>query len=340
MRRGIAGCVVVVVVLVLGVGAVVLLKTRMGGPSDFSGAGGPPVTVQVHPGDTATVIGGTLHDAGVVASVDAFVQAAIHDAASVNVQPGYYTLPTKVSGADALAALLDPASRVQNTVTVPEGLRVDQVVDLLVTGTGVAKSAFDQVLRHPTALRLPAYADGDAEGFLFPATYDFPPDATATTILRTMVSRFDQAAAEIHLVPRAVQVGISPRQAVVVASIVQAEVSVDDFGKAARVIYNRLNQGIALQMDSTVNYVLKSHDLTLTNSQIGVDSPYNTYKYTGLPPGPINSPGQAALEAALAPATGDWLYFIAASPGSTQTRFTASYSQFLQWKADYYAQSP
>ncbi len=340
MRRWFAGCAVIVVVLALGVGGVVFLKDKVGGPADYSGGGGPAVTVQVHPGDTATVIGSTLHQAGVVASVAAFVQAAMHDQNSVNVQPGYYSLPTQISASDALTALLDPASRVQNTVTIPEGLRVDQIVDLLVAGTGVTKQQFDQVLAHPQSLRLPAYASGDPEGFLFPATYDFPPDATAVTILRTMVRRFDQAAADIRLVPRAVAVGLTPRQAVTVASIVQAEVTVADFGKAARVIYNRLNQGIKLQMDSTVNFALKSHDLTLTNEQIGIDSPYNTYKYAGLPPGPINSPGQAALEAALSPATGDWLYFIAVAPGSTQTRFTSSYSQFLQWKSEYYAQSP
>jgi UPF0755 protein len=340
MRRGLSGCLVVVVVLVLGVGGVLFLRDRFAGPADYRGAGGPAVTVQVHPGDTATQIGGTLHDAGVVASVAAFVQAAMDNSDSVGIQPGYYSLPTKISGSDAVTSLLDPASKVQNTVTIPEGLRLDQTVTLLVKGTGVSQAQFDHVLAHPVGLGLPPYAGNSAEGFLFPATYDFPPDATAQQILHTMVARFDQAATEIRLVPNAVKVNLSPRDAVIVASIVQAEVAEADFGKAARVIYNRLNQGIKLQMDSTVNFALKSSDLTLTNEQIGIDSPYNTYKYAGLPPGPINSPGQAALEAALAPATGDWLYFIAEAPGSTTTRFTSSYQQFLQWKAEFYAQSP
>jgi UPF0755 protein len=340
MRRGLSGCMVLVVVLVLGVGGVLFLRDRFAGPADYSGSGGAAVTVQVHPGDTATQIGGTLHDAGVVASVAAFVHAATDNADSVGIQPGYYSVPTQISGADAVTTLLDPASKVQNTVTIPEGLRVDQTVDLLVKGTGVSQTQFDQVIAQPRGLGLPPYARNSVEGFLFPATYDFPPDATATDILKTMVQRFDQAAAEVRLVPRAVSVNLSPRDAVIVASIVQAEVAEPDFAKAARVIYNRLNQGVKLQMDSTVNFALKSSDLTLTNAQIGIDSPYNTYKYTGLPPGPINSPGQAALEAALAPATGDWLYFIAEAPGSTATRFTSSYQQFLQWKDQFYAQSP
>jgi UPF0755 protein len=340
MRRGLSGCLVLVVVLVLGVGGVLFVRDRFGGPADFRGTGGAPVTVQVHPGDSATAIGTTLHDAGVVASAAAFVQAAVDNPDSVGIQPGYYSLPTQISGAAAVAALLDPASKVQNTVTIPEGLRVDQTVALLVKGTGVSQEQFDQVIAHPRGLGLPPYARNSVEGFLFPATYDFPPDATATDILTTMVQRFDQAAAETRLVPGAVSVNLSPRAAVIVASIVQAEVAQEDFAKAARVIYNRLNQGMKLQMDSTVNFALKSSDLTLTSEQIGIDSPYNTYKYAGLPPGPINSPGQAALEAALSPAAGDWLYFIAEAPGSTSTRFTSSYDQFLQWKNEFYAQSP
>lgn len=105
-------------------------------------------------------------------------------------------------------------------------------------------------------------------------------------------------------------------------------------------IYNRLNQNMALQLDSTVNYALDSDDLTLDNDQLGVDSPYNTYANTGLPPGPINSPGEAAMEAALNPPAGDWVYFIAVEPGSDSTRFTADYDQFLAWKDEFYAAVP
>jgi UPF0755 protein len=339
-RRLTTTLVVALLLLVAVVAGGLVVRQHFAGPADFSTSPGDPVTVQVHPGDTATDIGRTLNGVGVVASTEAFAQAATANPDSVGIQPGFYRLPTHLAGADAVLALLDPATRVENTVVVPEGLRVDQTVALLAQGTGLPVADFTKALADPTRLHLPAYADGDPEGFLFPATYSFPPDATATSIMRTMVRRFDQMAADTDLVVAAAQVGLTPREAITTASIVQAEVVESDFGKAARVIANRLAQGIPLEMDSTVNYALKSSDLTLTNAQIGVDSPYNTYLHAGLPPGPINSPGQAAVEAVLAPPPGDWLYFIAVSPGSTQTRFTSSYSQFLRWKAEFYAQGP
>ena len=134
--------------------------------------------------------------------------------------------------------------------------------------------------------------------------------------------------------------GYTPREALTVASLVQAEVAVRDFGKASRVVRNRLDQGMTLGFDSTINYALGSDDLTLLDEQLQVDSPYNTYVNAGLPPGPINSPGEAAMEAAINAPDGDWLYFVAAAPGSDKTRFTASYEEFLVFKDEFYAQVP
>ncbi len=124
------------------------------------------------------------------------------------------------------------------------------------------------------------------------------------------------------------------------ASLVQAEGQPADFAKVSRVIYNRLDQGMKLQLDATVNYALGRSTLKLTNQDITVDSPYNTYKVTGLPPTPINSPGEQALEAALAPAAGDWLYYVTVNPTTGETKFTSSYSEFLKFKAEFQANNP
>ena len=343
-RSGRAGWVLaalaVVIVGSLVVGVLVLGNLLGGGSPDYAGPGSGEVVVEVVSGDTATDIGATLVAADVVASSGAFVDAAAADDRSLGIQPGFYRLSRQMSGAGALALLLDPASRVENVVAVPEGLRVDQVVARLSKGTGLPRREFLAVLDRPGPLRLPAYAQGSAEGYLFPATYTFPPDITAAEALRAMVDRFREAARAVDLVARAAEAGHSPHDVVTIASLVQAEVAEADFGTAARVVENRLAAGMPLQFDSTVNYVLRSSDLTLTNDQLGVDSPYNTYLYPGLPPGPMNSPGEAALEAALAPPAGDWLYFVAVAPGSDETRFTASYEEFLQFKDDFYAQVP
>lgn len=120
----------------------------------------------------------------------------------------------------------------------------------------------------------------------------------------------------------------------------QAEVAVRDFGKASRVIRNRLDQGMTLGFDSTINYALGTDDLTLADEQLHVASPYNTYVNPGLPPGPINSPGEDAMRAAVNPPEGTWLYFVAAAPGSDKTRFTDSYQEFLTFKDEFYNQVP
>ncbi len=343
VRKGRVVALLLIVALVLGLGGfavIAALQKLTGGPADFAGAGTGSVTIEVHDGDTASDIATTLYDTGVVASEAAFVDAAVNDDRSLGIQPGFYQLRKNMSGKQALELILDPASRVQTTVTVPEGLRLDQTVDRLVAETDLPRTDFTTVLGHPEQLGLPSYAEGNPEGYLFPATYTFDPNESAKGILKTMVDRFKTAASDLHLVARSGDAGLTPGEVVTVGSLVQAEVSEADFGKASRVIVNRLAAGMPLQFDSTVNYALNSDDLTLTNDQLGVDSPYNTYQNTGLPPGPINSPGEAAMEAALAPPAGDWLYFVALKPGSNVTRFTADYNEFLQFKNDFYAAVP
>ncbi len=344
-RAGRAKLVVLLVVL-LGVMALAcwavlwFIGQSSDSPTDFPGPGVGEVTVEVAAGDTAADIAKTLTEANVVASTTAFVDAAVADDRSLGIQPGFYQLKHEMSAEQALALLLDPASRVETEVVIPEGLRVDQIVDRLVDATELPRSDFEALLANPKTIGLPAFAQGNPEGFLFPATYTFGPQPTAKEVLTAMVDRFDVAAHELHLKQRAPLVGLTPYEAVVVGSLVQAEVAVRDFGKAARVVFNRLELDMPLGFDSTVNFALHSDDLTLTDDQLAVDSPYNTYDNVGLPPGPINSPGEAALEAALDPPPGDWLYFVAVAPGSDETRFTSSYDEFLQFKRDFYAQAP
>lgn len=337
-RRAVVLLAVLALVLLVVVAAgVVFARQRFAGPADFSGPGTGSVRVEVSAGETASQIAQALTHAGVVASAQAFIDAAVADERSQSIQPGTYELRRGMSGQAAVGLLLNPDARVSLDVTIPEGLRIDEILDLLVQATGLPRDDFVRALKQPDRLKLPAYARGDPEGFLFPATYRFDPGTSAAAMLAEMVSTFRLTAADLNVQGRARAVSLDPRQVVTVASIVQEEVAERDFAKAARVIYNRLATGTPLQMDSTVNYALGTSDLTLKTDQLQVDSPYNTYLNVGLPPGPIGSPGRAALEAALAPAEGNWTYFIAVAPGSDRTRFTADYDQFLQWKDEFYA---
>src|SRR5262249_29410893 len=184
------------------------------------------------------------------------------------------------------------------------------------------------------AIGLPAWAHGNAEGFLFPAKYDIDPGSDATRVLAAMVHRFDQAVSDTGLTERAKAVRLTPYQVLIVASIVQAEGRTKDFPKIARSILNRLDKGMRLQLNSTVNYVLKNNKTNLSTADIAVQSPYNTYLVNGLPPGPIDSPGEDAINAVLAPAAGPWLYWVTVDPATGETKFTASYAEFLQFKAE------
>ncbi|MEU5542651.1 endolytic transglycosylase MltG [Streptomyces sioyaensis] len=207
----------------------------------------------------------------------------------------------------------------ERSLTVPEGQRAGQIY-----------AAADKALKLPagstakaakrTHLELPDDAQGDPEGYLYPATYPVSSDTTPASLLSYMATTAGR-----HLADD----GISSYRTVVIASIVQAEADRPaDMGKVARVITNRLAHHMPLQMDSTLNYALHRSTLRTSHADTRLHSPYNTYRNQGLPPTPIDSPGADALKAAGAPPAGDWLYFVTVTPGDT--RFTADYQKHLR----------
>lgn len=318
-RRLVALAVAIVLVFGLGYAVVELVSTQ----TDYPGPGTGSVRVQITPGMSVRAMGRELEKAGVVRTEGAFVRAAKLQPRATSIQPGFYELRLKMKARDAIAALLDPKSRVLSRVTVREGWRVSEVVPFIAKRGDLPRAELDAAIKDAPALGLPAYAKGNVEGFLFPATYDIEPDDTGREVIARMLARFRQGAAKVRLEERAAAVNISPYQAVIVASIVEAEARrPEDFGKVARVIYNRLNAGTRLQMDSTVHFATGSNGSVFTTSgERASTSPYNTYRYTGLPPGPINSPGERALEAALAPTPGDWIFFVSVNLDTGENRF-------------------
>lgn len=320
-----------VVVAGLAIGAVVAgqsLLTRasdalLSGPADYPGPGpGTTAVVIVEPGDSATDIGVTLADNEVVASVEAFTEAASRDAAATGIQPGTYEMPQQIPAEQALALLADPTNRVLDAVLVREGLRVADTLAAYEEQAGMDIAALEAAVGDPAAIGLPPEADGAAEGFLFPATYEVQPSTTEVDALAAMTAKYAEVAAELGLADGGAALGLTPREAVTVASIIQAEARLpEDFPRIARVIYNRLQADQPLQMDSTVAYANGVSTVFTTDEQREVDSPYNTYLNPGLPPGPINSPGEQALQAALNPADGPWLYFVTVNLDTGETRY-------------------
>ena len=311
--------------------------SRLSGAPDFPGPGSGSVQVQIEAGETLAQIGNNLKALGVVASVDGFIEAANDNPDSSTIAPGAYNLLLEMKSSDAILALLDPANRVVTKVVIPEGKRVTWTIETLATETGIPLADFEAAIAKADSLGLPSYAGGNPEGFLFPATYEFPPGTTADQMISAMIERFNAEAKAIDLEARAAQMGRTAYEIVIVASLLEVEGHPRDFEKVARVVYNRLLEPMPLQFDSSVNYGLGKTDVILTTELLNVDTPYNVYLRPGLPPTPIDSPGAQALEAALNPAAGDWLYFITVDLNTQETKFTRSYSEFLIWKDEFLA---
>jgi UPF0755 protein len=334
-RTAITVSLVVLLVFVAAGGAVGyrLLRTYVI-PPDFSGQGTGTLLVQVADGQSAHDVAQTLARLGVVASPRAFIKAVEADP-QAQIDPGTYRLHRQMKASLALQLLLSPAARVQARVAIPEGWRVSQITAALGSRSGIALSNYRAAEANPGSLGLPSYARDHLEGYLFPATYNVQPKMTAAQVLRAMVQQFNQQAAQLGVTSGAKRLNLTPDQLVTVASLVQAEGGrASDFPKISRVIYNRLATGMQLDLDSTVMYALHTYGIVATDQQVAdTISPYNTYRHNGLPPGPICNPGSEAIQAALHPASGNWIYFVTVDPKHGITRFTASAAQFQQLRA-------
>jgi UPF0755 protein len=308
------------------------LLTRLGPsaapdfPTNTTLSGAAEVVIDIPAGSAGSAIAKLLFDNGVVKSSEAFFRVAVGDKRSEKIAPGNHRLTKEISAQQALEQLLDP-ERIPNLVRVYEGNWKSEIAKALVTygfsasdvSSGLAKAELPEGFR-------------EIEGLLFPAQYSFPESTTALEAVQAMVDRFTQEPAVKELLLGTQRFNSS--ELLTIASIIQAEGETKDFAKVSRVIYNRLSIGMPLQMDSTVHFVQKLRgQIFLSSRSTLINSPYNTYKKYGLPPGPICSPGADAITAALEPAAGDWLYFITVAP--EDTRFTKSIDEFNSWKAIY-----
>ena len=335
------GAVVVILAALILFGALgtgyVFVKRIIGQPTptDYPGPGTGSVTLTIDPGSSLRDIGGVLVNKNVVLTRKAFVDAAGANPAAHTIAAGTYVLMREMKAADAVAYMVGKAHRLIVHVVVPEGFEVDQVLQALANTNTMTKADLQLAAGNIAALKLPPYSTQHLEGFLYPATYDFEPGTTAQQALAAMVARFQQAASPpptgVGLEAGAAALKMTPYEVLIVASIVEREGKTrDDYGKIARVIYNRLAKDMPLQMDSTLQYKRGTRKAGLTLKDIAVPGPYNDYLNKGLPPTPIANPGSASLEAALAPLDGDWLYFVAFKDGTT--KFTNTYKDFVKLK--------
>jgi UPF0755 protein len=323
-RRILALLVVVAVLVGVVMGGLWVKDKLFTSVEDYSGEGSGSVVVTIPTGADGQQIANILAKADVVKSAEAFYQLALSDSRYQAVQAGSFNLRKKMSADAALGALTDKDNSAIARVTIPEGARVGQIVELIAKSTEITQKALLAALDKPETLGLPEVANLNPEGYLFPATYEVEPGTTATQLLKQMVAKTLATSKSLDLDTRAEALGLTGEQILTVASILEYEAKADkDYAKVARVLYNRLDKGMALQLDSTVSYVSKRKGDVFTTPEERADpSEYNTYQNTGLPPGPIGSPGEKTIEAALNPAEGSWLFFVAVNLETGETVFS------------------
>ena len=284
------------------------------------------VVISISSGQSGSSIAHVLAESGVVKSYESFFRVAVADQRSASIAPGSHRVSLQLCAQDALDQLLD-SSRITNLLAINEGEWITEI-KVKMEKIGFSRKEIDHSFR---GVSLPnGYTS--LEGLLFPAQYSFDSSTALSSIIGSIMERSIQ---EINKAGIGQSLdGFSPQELLIIASLVQAEGDLKDYPKISQVVRNRLKVGMPLQFDSTVHYIKGSRGSVFLSTQSTlIKSPYNTYRRYGLPPGPINNPGSAAMAAAARPTPGDWLFFITVSPGDT--RFTSKIEEFNGWKVLY-----
>ena len=338
------GCLAVIVaatVLILG-GYLVWDKANtfianLNEPVDYPGPGSAKITVDIPSGASLDEIGGILVSKDVIKSSKAWNTAIRSEERATSVQSGRYLMKTQMRAIDALRLLINPGgSKIRLSFTVPEGLRLTAQVDVLAKETKIKKASYVAALGKPKSLGLPKYAKNRPEGFFFPDTYELTAESTAASTLEQMVTQYKAVTKDIGFESSAKKLGYSPYEVLTVASIIEREVNREEYrAKVARVLYNRLDKGRKLELDSTVIYAGKLTTNTTTPKARKIKSKYNTYRYKGLPPGPIAAPGRAAMQAAANPEKGKWMYFVTVNFDTGETKFATTEAEFNKIRQEF-----
>lgn len=274
---------------------------------------GQPVQVEIPVGASASEIAEILAQAGVISSQDAFLLAVRTSGSEADLKAGRYELTTGMSEGEAIAIMKQGPQVATLKVIIPEGLRVVEILDRLAEAFERPREDFEKPLLEGQVTSEVVEFSGDVkladwEGLLFPATYDFFEDASPATVLQLLSDTTQRRLVLVDWAPIE-DAGFTVYEGIVIASLIESEVRVGEERQlVSSVIYNRLDQGMMLEIDTTVLYALSTRKISEFDRD--VDSPYNTYQVEGLPPTPIGAPGLASLQAAAAPAITDFLFYV------------------------------
>ncbi len=281
----------------------------------------PHLLIDIPPGTLFTQVSRILHQNHLIGPEWFFTLLGRVQRVDRNIIPGEYELHAGMRPTELLAKLVK-GEVYQHAITIPEGYNIIQIADVLDEKNLARKEEILQLTRDQVFIRSLNIQAATLEGYLFPDTYLFSRYTPPESIIRTFVKRFHEMVIP-DLKDRAMRVGMTIQEVLTLASVVEKETGLaTERPLVSGVFHNRLQRGIPLQSDPTVIYALDSFDGNIRKGDLSVNSPYNTYKVRGLPPGPIANPGLAAIHAALYPTPTDFVYFVARNDGSHQFSVT------------------
>jgi UPF0755 protein len=284
----------------------------------YQGYPGPEVFVDIPHGLGVSAIGHRLVESGVIKNDWAFRLAVWRRNAARTLKAGEYRFTGELRATDVVDRMVQ-GSVFLRPVTFPEGLTIAEMAAVFESAGLGTKAMFTAAAQRGSLVHAVDATADDLEGYLFPETYNLPRDAGAEMLVEQMAARF-LAVYDARLREAARARGLTTRQVVTIASLIEKETSRADERPLVSAVYqNRLRIGMGMQCDPTVIFALQRAGRwngNLTRENLQFDSPYNTYRYSGLPPGPIAAPGRASLEAAVAPADVRYLYFVSRNDGS------------------------
>ncbi len=293
------------------------------------------VTIHIPKGAGFGQIMDTLSNAGLIDDQVSFRLIATATGADDELKSGTYKFQRGISQARLLKALREGHSSLRVKVTFPEGVTIRRIASIASQEAGIDSAELVRLANDREFLKLIGLNASTAEGYLMPDTYFLYWGASAESLLREMSSLFlkhynDERKA------KAAKIGLSPYEAVILASLVEGEARVPgDRPIVARLYLNRLERGMKLDADPTIQYILPDGPRRLLYEDLRIENPYNTYRYKGLPPTPINNPGRASIEAALNPADHDYIYMVAKGDGSGAHAFSRTKGEHDRAVAEY-----
>jgi UPF0755 protein len=324
-------------VIVAVLGAIYLIvSSATGGGEVAEGEQGEEVQIEVVQGDTLSSVADKLEERDVIGSSFFFTLQARMSGESAGIRPGQYSFTTNEDNDEIMTKLTEGEAVPTFAFTIPEGLTLEETAEVVAENSEIPAERFEEAANRTDYgyAFLEDEAIENTEGFLFPKSYEFEEGTNADQIVNRLLEQYLLETENVDFQGASEELNLTEYELLTVASLIEREAANEEEKPViASVIYNRIRAGMPLQIDATIQYARGEQKENLSLADLEIDSPYNTYQNTGLPPGPIASPSLSSIQAAVNPEETDFVYYVITPEGNDHF-FTDNYDEFLQAKAE------